>query len=169
MIMKKLEHLAQQIPHKASYTPRSGPFSQTTELHWQFRTRVIQPREFSISFLTVGQTFWSLTHNPPGGLGLLSSEGPNEMRDVYCQHVPPAGKAQESQHTAKVWSTMSYGSSRFRITSAWSEPLEDTAWKTPSRMSSASPKSGDVTLIAIISTSDSQYHPQSASLAFHQN
>ena len=64
---------------------------------------------------------------------------------------------------------MLYCSSRFRITSAWSEPLEDTAWKTPSRMSSASPKSGDVTLIAIISTSDSQYHPQSASLAFHQN
>ena len=92
---EKLEHLSQQIAHKASYTPRSGPFSQTAELHWQFRTRVIQPREFSISFLTVGQTFWSLTHNPPGGLGLLSSEGPNEVRDVYCQHVPPAGKPQE--------------------------------------------------------------------------
>ncbi len=74
-----------------------------------------------------------------------------------------------SQHKAKVWSTMLCCSSRFRITSAWSEPLEDFAWKTPSRMSSASPKSDDVTLIAIISTSDSQYHPQSASLAFHQN
>ncbi len=36
-------------------------------------------------------------------------------------------------------------------------------------MSSAPPKSGDVTMITIISTSDSQYHPQSASLAFHQN
>ena len=54
---EKLEHLSQQIAHKASYTPRSGPFSQTAELHWQLRTRVIQPREFSISFLTVGQTF----------------------------------------------------------------------------------------------------------------
>jgi hypothetical protein len=59
-----LEHLAQQIAYKASYTPRSGPFSQTAELHWQFGTRVIQPREFLISFLTVGQTFSSLTHNP---------------------------------------------------------------------------------------------------------
>jgi hypothetical protein len=281
---EKLEHLAQQIAHKASYTPRLGLFP-TAELHWQFRTRVIQPREFSISFLTVGQTFWSLTHNPPGGLGLLSSEGPNEVRDVYCQHVingmgqaddgeklehvtqqiahkasytprsglfptaelhwqfrtrviqpgefsisflavgqtfwslthnPPGALvfspvkdpmkwemfiasmclpqgnhkrgvfkivqsntiASEntlvlelvvSQHTAKVWSSMLYCSGRFRITSAWSEPLEDTAWKTPSRMSIASQKSGDVTLIAIISTSDSQYHPQSASLAFHQN
>ncbi len=43
---EKLEHLAQQIAHKASYTPRSVPFSQIAELHWQFRTRVIQPREF---------------------------------------------------------------------------------------------------------------------------
>jgi hypothetical protein len=54
---EKLEHLAQQIVQKASYTPRSGPFSQTAELHWHFRTRVIQPREFLISFLTVGQAF----------------------------------------------------------------------------------------------------------------
>jgi hypothetical protein len=54
---EKLEHLAQQIAHKASYTPRSGLISQTAELQWQFRTRVIQPREFSISFLAVGQTF----------------------------------------------------------------------------------------------------------------
>ncbi len=92
---EKLEHLPQQIAHKASYTPRSGPFSQTAELHWQFCTRVIQPGEFSISFLTVSQTFWRLTHSPPGDLGLPSSEGPNEGRDVYCQHVPPAGKPQE--------------------------------------------------------------------------
>ena len=91
----KLEHLPQQIAHKASFTPRSGHFSLTAELHWQFCTRVIQPGEFLISFLTVGQTFWRLTHSPPGGLGLLSSEGPNEVRDVYCQHVPPAGKPQE--------------------------------------------------------------------------
>jgi len=30
-----------------------------------------------------------------GGLGLLSSEGPNEVRDGYCLHVPPSEKPQE--------------------------------------------------------------------------
>ncbi len=36
--------------------------------------------------------------------------------------------------------------------SAWSQPLEDAAWTTPSSMSSVSPKLGEVTLIAICST-----------------
>ncbi len=36
--------------------------------------------------------------------------------------------------------------------SAWSQPLEDAAWTTPSSMSSVSPKPGEVTLITISST-----------------
>jgi hypothetical protein len=186
MKLKTWSIYSQQIAHKASYTPRSGPFPKC-RASLASRTRVIRLGGFSsytgssilsISFLIVGQTFWSLTHSPLWGpwsslqwmtqwsercvLPTCAScrETTRGECSRFCAKQHNCSREYTSVRTGGVpahskdliYNVIVGYSSRLRITSAWSEPLEDTAWTTPSRMSSASPKSDDVTLITILST-----------------
>ncbi len=132
----------------------------------------------TISFLIVGQTFCSLTHSPlwgpwsslqwmtqwserlvlptfascrettKGECSRFCAKQHNCSREYTC--VRTGGVPAHSKDL--IYNVIVGYSSRLRITSAWSEPLEDTAWTTPSRMSSAYPKSDDMTLITILST-----------------
>ncbi len=141
MKLKTWSIISQQIARKASYTQMSGIFSQIQSFTGKF---VLGWSDLEDFLVTPALLFWQ-SHSwllarpskvwhtaPSGGLGLLSSEWPNEVRDLYCQHVPPAEKPQKgsdqdfvqsntiapentqvlklvvSQHTAKIWSTMSY-------------------------------------------------------------
>ncbi len=140
MKLKTWSIYSQKIDRKASYTPRSGPFSQMQSFTGKFvqgwsnlesflvRPALLFPQSLSW-LLAKPSEVWHTA--PSGGLGLLSSECPNEVREVYCQHVSLAEKPQEgsvqdfvqsntiasentkvlelvvSQHTAKIRSTMS--------------------------------------------------------------
>ncbi len=135
------------------------------ELHWQVRTRVIWPGEFSsyisssilsISFLIVGQTFWSLTHSPlwgPWSSLKWMTQWSERCVLSTCASCRETTRGECSRFCAKQHNcSREYKSLRTGGVPAHSKDLIYTAWTTPSRMSSASPKSGDVTLITVLST-----------------
>ena len=164
--------------------PRSRPFPNCRALlassykgdpTWPvFEVNLTGSSILSISFLTAGQTFWSLIYIPLLGTFVFFSVKAS-MKWEMCtssmcllQRNYKGGvfKIAEATQLRECTSVRTYGVAahskdmiynvivlkQIQDKSAWSESLEEAAWTTPSRMSSESPKSGDVTLVAILST-----------------
>ncbi len=136
---ESLEHLLPTNSSQSFLYSKVRALLPNAELHWQDRTRVIRLGEFSsytgssilsISFLIVGQTFWSLTHGPLWGpwfslqwmtqsseRGVLPTcascrETTRGECSRFCAKQHNCSREYTmlelvvSQHTAKIWSTI---------------------------------------------------------------